>query len=80
MCNRCGRINSKNKAARHRKSHNADGAKAKRDKDREHLKTFTPEAPRLFWSELLMPGRCIDDKWSGKAEDLRDPTIMFELI
>ena len=80
MCNKCGRINSKNKAGKHKKSHNADGARAKRDRGREDLDTFTPEAPRMFWSELLMPGRCIDDMWSGRAEDLRDPTEMFELI
>ena len=80
MCKRCGRINSKNKAAKHKKSHNADGARASRDRGRVDLETFTPEAPRMFWSELLMPGRCIDDMWSGRAEDLRDPTEMFELI
>ena len=27
-----------------------------------------------------MPGRCIDDKWSGRAEDLRDPTEMYEMV
>ena len=80
MCKKCGRINAKNKAAKHKKSHNSDGARTKRDRDREDVDSFIPEAPRLFWSELLMPGRCIDDKWSGRAEDLRDPTIMFELV
>ena len=27
-----------------------------------------------------MPGRRIDEKWEGRASNLRDPTVMYELI
>ena len=80
MCKKCGRINSKNKAEKHRRSHNVDGAKAKRDRNREERGNFTKEEPRLFWTELEMPGRCIDDMWPGREPDLRDPTDIYEMV